>query len=59
MCTYAHLTCRFDRMHACRHRAVRQHFPSALGVDDWMSRVESILAAYGFAGDNSIGKNHP
>ena len=33
-----------------------QHFPSALGVDDFISRVETVLSGYGFTGDNSIGK---
>ena len=34
-----------------------QHFPTALGVDDWISRVETVLAGYGFTGDNTIGKS--
>ena len=33
-----------------------QHFPTALGVDDWISRVETVLSGYGFTGDNTIGK---
>jgi hypothetical protein len=35
---------------------VTKHFPTALSVDDFMSRVEVALAGYGFTGDNSIGK---
>jgi hypothetical protein len=34
---------------------VLRHFPTALGVDDFMARVETILSGYGFTGDNSIG----
>ena len=30
------------------------HFPTALGVDDFMARVETVLAGYGFTGENSI-----
>ena len=33
-----------------------EHFPTALGVDDWISRVETVLAGFGFTGDNSIGE---
>lgn len=39
-----------------RHQQVLQYFPSALGVDDFVARVEVALCAYGFTGDNSIGK---
>lgn len=35
---------------------VAKHFPSALGVDDFLARVEMALAAYGFTGDNAIGE---
>jgi hypothetical protein len=31
------------------------HYPTAMGVDDFMARVEMALAGYGFTGDNSIG----
>ncbi len=34
---------------------VTKHFPTALSVDDFMSRVEVALAGYGFTGDNAIG----
>jgi hypothetical protein len=37
-----------------RHREVMKHFPSALGVDDFMARIEVMLSGYGFRGDNSI-----
>jgi hypothetical protein len=37
-----------------RHREIMKHYPSAVGVDDFMSRVELILSGYGFRGDNSI-----
>lgn len=42
----------------CRHRQVLNHFPTALGVDDAISRIETVLAGYGFTGDNSIGELH-
>jgi hypothetical protein len=38
-----------------RHELVLRHFPQALGIDDFMSRVEIALSAHGFRGDNSIG----
>lgn len=38
-----------------RHNEVLKHFPTAMGVDDLMARVEMALAAYGFRGDNTIG----
>jgi hypothetical protein len=38
-----------------RHELVLRHFPNALGVDDFMARVEIALAAHGFRGDNAIG----
>ncbi len=41
---------------AQRHKLMLQHFPSAMGVDDFMARVELALAGYGFTGDNSIGR---
>ncbi|GBF93708.1 hypothetical protein Rsub_06811 [Raphidocelis subcapitata] len=37
-----------------RHELVLRHFPNALGIDDFMSRVEIALSAHGFRGDNSI-----
>lgn len=40
-----------------RHELVLKHFPNALGVDDFMSRVEIALSAHGFRGDNSIGES--
>jgi hypothetical protein len=38
---------------------IREHFPNAVGVDDFMARAEMALAGYGFAGDNSIGGWQP
>jgi hypothetical protein len=38
-----------------RHELVLRQFPNALGVDDFISRVEIALSAHGFRGDNSIG----
>jgi hypothetical protein len=38
-----------------RLQAVLDAFPTALSVDDFMTRVEMALAAYGFTGANSIG----
>lgn len=35
---------------------VSKHFPSAMGVDDFIARLEMALAAYGFTGDNAIGE---
>lgn len=37
-----------------RTNAIRQHFPTALPVDDFLHRLEIALFAYGFTGDNSI-----
>lgn len=42
-----------------RHQVVSQHFPSSMGADDFMARVEMALAAYGFTGDNAIGEQLP
>lgn len=42
--------------HPRRHIEVTNHFPSAMGVDDFMARLEMALAAYGFTGDNAIGE---
>lgn len=39
-----------------RHRVICQHFPTAMGVDDFIHRMEIALYAYGFHGDNSIGE---
>ena len=33
---------------------VSQHFPDALGVDDFIARMEIALHAYGFQGANTI-----
>jgi hypothetical protein len=44
-----------DAYYTRRHELVLRHFPTALGVDDFMSRVEIALSAHGFRGDNSIG----
>ncbi|PRW45249.1 low-CO2 inducible [Chlorella sorokiniana] len=37
-----------------RTKVVQDHFPMALGVDDFLHRMEIALFAYGFNGDNSI-----
>lgn len=39
-----------------RHLEVAKHFPTAMGVDDFIARLEMALAAYGFTGDNAIGE---
>ncbi|KAI7841811.1 hypothetical protein COHA_004534 [Chlorella ohadii] len=39
---------------ASRHQDVLKHFPTALSVDDYVTRVEIALAGYGFTGDNTI-----
>lgn len=39
-----------------RTRRIAQHFPTAIGVDDFLNRLEVALFAYGFTGDNSIGR---
>lgn len=38
-----------------RYAAVLKHFPNALGVDDFIARVEVALCYFGFTGDNTIG----
>jgi hypothetical protein len=38
-----------------RHESVLRYFPAALGVDDFIARVETALCGYGFTGENSIG----
>ncbi len=38
-----------------RTRRVAQHFPTALGLDDFLNRLEIALFAYGFTGENCIG----
>ncbi|KAG2486879.1 hypothetical protein HYH03_014473 [Edaphochlamys debaryana] len=42
------------RTFAARHQEIIRSFPSAMGVDDFMGRVEVSLAGFGFTGDNSI-----
>lgn len=37
-----------------RFNKITEHFPSALGVDDYMARVEIALHTYGFTGHNTI-----
>lgn len=37
-----------------RHETVLEYFPTALGVDDFIARVEVALCGYGFTGSNSI-----
>lgn len=39
---------------AFRHSVVRQHFPQAYGVDDFLARAEIELCKYGFTGETSI-----
>ena len=38
-----------------RRAGVQQYFKNALGVDDFLARVEIELCKHGFTGDNSIG----
>lgn len=38
-----------------RAKLVNQHFPNAIGIDDFLHRLEIALYAYGFSGDNAIG----
>ena len=54
--------CGFPPLHAhwpdtvaARLQQVARHFPSSLGVDDFIARLEIALFAHGFTGDNSIG----
>eukprot|EP00878_Enallax_costatus_P044842 GHUV01053602.1.p1 GENE.GHUV01053602.1~~GHUV01053602.1.p1 ORF type:complete len:197 (+),score=33.59 GHUV01053602.1:719-1309(+) len=37
-----------------RHQSVLHYFPNALGVDDFVARVEVALCGFGFTGQNSI-----
>lgn len=39
-----------------RYASILKHFPSALGVDDFIARVEVALCYFGFTGDNTIGE---
>jgi hypothetical protein len=39
-----------------RTRVVTRHFPTAMGIDDFLHRLEIALYAYGFNGDNAIGE---
>ena len=39
-----------------RAQRVSDHFPGALGVDDFMQRLEIALFAFGFDGDNTISE---
>lgn len=41
-----------------RYATVLKHFPTALGVDDFIARVEVALCYFGFTGDNTIGECH-
>jgi len=38
-----------------RAKVVSDYFPTAIGIDDFLHRLEIALYAYGFSGDNSIG----
>eukprot|EP00775_Hariotina_reticulata_P004924 gene4924-5167_t len=37
-----------------RHQDVLAYYPTALGVDDFIARVEVVLCGFGFTGSNSI-----
>lgn len=37
-----------------RAKVVNKHFPTAIGIDDFLNRLEIALYAYGFNGDNAI-----
>jgi hypothetical protein len=39
-----------------RVKRVADHFPNVMGVDDFLNRLEIALFAYGFTGENSIGR---
>lgn len=41
-----------------RAKVVNEYFPNAIGIDDFLHRLEIALYAYGFNGDNSIGMFH-
>ncbi|EIE22504.1 hypothetical protein COCSUDRAFT_16853 [Coccomyxa subellipsoidea C-169] len=41
-----------------RTRRVAQHFPTALGLDDFLNRLEIALFAYGFTGENCIAMSN-
>mmetsp|Transcript_20930 Transcript_20930/g.54554 ORF Transcript_20930/g.54554 Transcript_20930/m.54554 type:complete len:482 (+) Transcript_20930:98-1543(+) len=41
-----------------RMKAVQQHFPTALPVDDYMNRVELALSQLGFTGNNTIAMSN-
>jgi hypothetical protein len=43
---------------AARTRSIRAHFPTALGVDDFLSRLEIALFSHGFTGENSIAMSN-
>lgn len=43
---------------AARTRKIRKHFPTALGVDDFLSRLEIALFSHGFTGENSIAMSN-
>ncbi|WIA17915.1 hypothetical protein OEZ85_009409 [Tetradesmus obliquus] len=38
-----------------RHETVLEYLPTAVGLDDFIARVEVALCGYGFTGSNSIG----
>jgi hypothetical protein len=42
-----------------RQEVVQRYFPTSLGVEDFVSRVEIALSAFGFNGNNSIGEPPP
>eukprot|EP00200_Dunaliella_tertiolecta_P007906 CAMPEP_0202374188 /NCGR_PEP_ID=MMETSP1127-20130417/5069_1 /ASSEMBLY_ACC=CAM_ASM_000462 /TAXON_ID=3047 /ORGANISM="Dunaliella tertiolecta, Strain CCMP1320" /LENGTH=415 /DNA_ID=CAMNT_0048971285 /DNA_START=57 /DNA_END=1304 /DNA_ORIENTATION=- len=41
-----------------RAKVIKQHFPKALALDDFISRAEVALAGYGFTGANSIAMSN-
>ena len=43
---------------AARTRKIRKHFPTSLGVDDFLSRLEIALFSHGFTGENSIAMSN-
>jgi hypothetical protein len=45
-----------DEYFTRRHEVVQRYFPTSLGVEDFGSRVEIALSAFGFNGNNSIGE---
>lgn len=55
-CHLTHLTTCPHYCFTDRFATVLKHFPSAMGVDDFIARTEVALCYFGFTGDNTIGK---